>query len=385
LPRPRWFETVQTAIQRYVSLTNDGAFTRQGLIDAELSNMIAAVGSSGATPAQTLSRELQSLRDYGLVEFVDGGTYRWTGVVGLKTPASKGVLVTGPHSAYRDEPERIYRFGSQWLNAASRLIGEWIVYLEPRRAGSRGYYAAAKISEVVADPATNGMYLALIEAGSYLEFGNEVPFRGETGLIERGVGDQQGRTNSGLAVQSIRTLSDADFNRIIDAGLAEKESILPREDEDTTLPRASVREEHAIWESPVDRTKALVTRTVRDRQFRKCVLGAYNETCALTGMRLINGGGRAETEAAHIMSVEAGGPDSTNNGIALSGTVHWMFDRGLISLADDGAILLSRKINDYASVDRLIVADRKAILPKDIAQHPHCRYLEWHRQHCFHS
>ncbi|MDO6413728.1 HNH endonuclease signature motif containing protein [Sphingomonas sp. BIUV-7] len=50
-------------------------------------------------------------------------------------------------------------------------------------------------------------------------------------------------------------------------------------------------------------------------------------------MKLINGGGRAETEAAHVMSVEAGGPDAVNNGIALSGTIHWMFDRGRSTIA----------------------------------------------------
>lgn len=62
---------------------------------------------------------------------------------------------------------------------------------------------------------------------------------------------------------------------------------------------------------------------------------------------------RAETQAAHIMSVEAGGPDVVNNGIALAGTVHWMFDRGLVSLSDEGDILLSRKINDIEGVEKL--------------------------------
>lgn len=52
-------------------------------------------------------------------------------------------------------------------------------------------------------------------------------------------------------------------------------------------------------------------------------------------MKLINGGGRAEAEAAHIRSVEANGPDIVSNGLALSGTAHWMFDRGLLSLTDD--------------------------------------------------
>lgn len=45
--------------------------------------------------------------------------------------------------------------------------------------------------------------------------------------------------------------------------------------------------------------------------------------------------------AAHIRSVEADGPDTVRNGIALTGTAHWLFDRGLLSFADDYTILLS--------------------------------------------
>jgi putative restriction endonuclease len=49
-----------------------------------------------------------------------------------------------------------------------------------------------------------------------------------------------------------------------------------------------------------------------------------------SGLQLINGGSRAEVDAAHIRLVEASGPDITSNGMALSGAAHWMFDRGLI-------------------------------------------------------
>lgn len=81
------------------------------------------------------------------------------------------------------------------------------------------------------------------------------------------------------------------------------------------------------------------------------------------------------------MSVEAGGPDTVANGIALSGTVHWMFDRGLIALKDDGDILLSSKINDLAGVEKLIYPDRRARLPANENLRPHRRYLAWHREY----
>lgn len=46
-------------------------------------------------------------------------------------------------------------------------------------------------------------------------------------------------------------------------------------------------------------------------------------------------------QAAHIMPVAAGGPDIVQNGIALSATVHWLFDRHLISIDEDYRLLVS--------------------------------------------
>jgi hypothetical protein len=71
------------------------------------------------------------------------------------------------------------------------------------------------------------------------------------------------------------------------------------------------------------------------------VCDAYDNCCAVTGLRIVNGGGKAEAQAAHIWPVAEGGPDVVQNGIALSGTAHWLFDRHLISLTDDYRLLIS--------------------------------------------
>lgn len=381
-----WSEAVMNAVRRHVAVTGSAIFTRQALIDSQLGAIVDETGSAGATPHQTLSRELQQLRDIGLIEFIDQGTYRWrvAALDSARNGASKGVFVIGSHSIYQDEPERFYRFPDRWMANASMIVGNWMIYQEPRRAGRRGYYAVAKCERIVSDPANEGMHLALIEPGSYLEFGRDVPFQLEGRAVERGLLNPDGRLNNGRAIQSIRAISDDDFNRIVGLGLVDEDELLPRMD-DPALPADRLQEERIEWEGPFDRATMLVSRTVRDRQFRKRVLDVYDCRCALTGMKLINGGGRAETQAAHIMSVGAGGPDVVNNGIALSGTVHWMFDRGLISLSDAGEILLSRKINDIEGVSKLIYGDRKARLPVSSAHRPHVRYLEWHRRECFHA
>lgn len=72
-----WSDVVEEAVRRHVGRTGDPVFTRRELFDAELGTIIAQTGSEGATPHKTLDRELQQLRDAGVLEFVDDrGTYR---------------------------------------------------------------------------------------------------------------------------------------------------------------------------------------------------------------------------------------------------------------------------------------------------------------------
>ena len=113
------------------------------------------------------------------------------------------------------------------------------------------------------------------------------------------------------------------------------------------------------------------------------MLKAYDRRCAFTGFQFINGGGRAEVEAAHIKSVGAKGPDVVQNGLALSGTVHWMFDHGLLTLADDATILLSNHINDVDGVRKILRADGRAEFPCSRNDRPDPAFLRWHRENCF--
>ena len=377
-----WSGSVEIAVRRLAARQGSMAFTRASLIDEELERIVHETGSRGATPAMTLSRELQQLRDAGRIAFEGRGNYRLLDAP-VELPSvspSKCVFVVGSHSIYDDQPDRFYRFPQRWLNAAARSVGQWIVYQEPRRAGPRGYYAVARVEQIVRDPADAAMYLALIEPGSYLEFGHDVAFQLDGQAVERGLLNPNGRLNNGRAIQSIRPIAEADFERIAALGVVVDDGLLPRVDVGEPANDERVHDAQQPFLGPVDRANVLVERKVRDRQFRKRVLEAYGERCALTGMKLINGGGRAEVQAAHIMSVEARGPDTSANGIALSGTVHWMFDRGLVGLSDSGNILLSRKINDLASVERLIHPDRRARLPTNKNVRPHPRYLAWHRE-----
>lgn len=295
---------------------------------------------------------------------------------------SFAVFLHRSDSIYDDSPAERYQFPPQYLGRIQACVGDWIVYLEPSKVReTRGYFAVAKVQQVIPDPGTPGMYIALIEPGSYLDFANPVPFNGPAGIMERGVLNDEGRI-SGRAQSAVRPLSPADFNRIVTAGLDEPETLLPRVGDNS---RAELDEEQApfVYEQERERVSQLTSRLVRDRVFRRIVLQAYDQRCAITGLKLINGGGRAEVEAAHIRPVEANGPDTLTNGMALSGTMHWMFDRGLIGLSDDLDILVSRQVNDPDGVRAMFNRTGKAIVPRRPSQRPHPRFLEWHRENRF--
>lgn len=294
-----------------------------------------------------------------------------------------GIFIHRSDSVYNDSPAERYQFPSQYLGRVEACVGDWIIYYEPRKVvETRGYFAVAKVQQVVADPGAPGMYIALIEPGSYLDFVNPVPFSGPEGVIERGVLNDEGRV-SGRAQSAVRPLSSGDFNRILGLGLDQEAPLLPRVDNPSTAFVFQEEMRPFLFEQDRERISYVTSRIVRDRVFRRIVLRAYDERCAITGLKLINGGGRAEVEAAHIRPVEANGPDIVSNGIALSGTAHWMFDRGLISFGNDLEILISRQVNDPVGIRAIINKSGRAPFLPRVSDRPHPHFLEWHREHCF--
>lgn len=294
-----------------------------------------------------------------------------------------GVFIHRHDSIYQDSPAERYQFPAQYLKRVQACVGDWIVYYEPTKLrGSRGYYAIARVQEVIPDSRVERMYFALIEAGSYLDFAKPVPFVDTSGLVERGLLNDAGRI-SGRAQAAVRPISPNDFNRILALGLDDGAGVLPRSDDQQQIAGFSETQVPFSFEEERSRTTFITSRIVRDRIFRGVVLRAYDERCAISGLKLINGGGRAEVAAAHIRPVERGGPDIVNNGIALSGTAHWMFDRGLIGLSDELDILVSRQANDPDAIREFINRSGRATPPRDPRDRPHPNFLRWHRENCF--
>ncbi|MCZ4281348.1 HNH endonuclease [Kiloniella laminariae] len=301
---------------------------------------------------------------------------------------AKGVFVHRADSIYDDFPEEQYQFPKRYLKRAQKFEKDWIVYYEPRGGGGRlGYTAIAKIDRIEPDQQKEDMFVAHIAPGTFLSFEKFVPFRTEDGFRESDLKKPDGALNGGLIQWAIRPISDRDFNDIVLEGFPEETAFLPRaneyQQESNLPPGLSDEASEFTFDDERSRVEQTISRIPRDRVFRRHVLDAYDRRCAITGLQLINGGGRAEVEAAHIKPVAANGPDTVRNGIALSGTVHWMFDRGLISLSDDLDILVSRQVNDPTQIHRLINTSGKANVPENPALRPHPKYLGWHREKCF--
>ena len=75
---------------------------------------------------------------------------------------TKGVFVIRSDSPYDDQPEVHYQFPAQYLSRASQFVRDWILYYEPVKGGTRGYHAAAKVTQITPDPRRTSHYLALI-------------------------------------------------------------------------------------------------------------------------------------------------------------------------------------------------------------------------------
>lgn len=288
---------------------------------------------------------------------------------------AKAVFITRVDPEYDDIPEVQYHFPKTYLRQAQQAIGDWIVYYEPRRTGGRqAYFATARVDSITPDQSRPGHYYARLSR--YLEFPVPVPFREGDHFYESGLRRADGGVNKGLFGRAVHLLPDNEYLGIVRAGMM---PVLDRAGAELAGDLL-VAEAEADYGRPLRKT--VLARPERDRAFALTVREAYDATCAMTGIKLINGGGRCEIEAAHIRPVAEDGPDSPRNGLALSRTCHWMFDRGILSLEDDGRILSARRLVPEP-VRRMLRPDGCAALPESRILAPHRQFLRYHREHVF--
>lgn len=122
----------------------------------------------------------------------------------------------------------------------------------------------------------------------------------------------------------------------------------------------------------------------RDAKFSVRVLPAYDFTCALTRYRMIAIDGSTPLDAAHIQQFKRGGPCEPANGIALSKTAHWLFDRGFWSINDDYTVVVkSGAFEEAGEAGQLLKphAGHRILLPNSRGVWPNPMFLGWHRSY----
>ena len=233
---------------------------------------------------------------------------------------AKGIFDSKAGSGYDDEIISHYHFPRRYLKAAEAIVGDWIAYREPAMGGGRGgYIAVARVARIDPDPRRPDHFYARVD--SYLPFDAVVPLRSDGRYFEASLRDESPVTiGHRLQGRSVRVVSDTDFAAIARAGLGA--TLAPANAVQLELdPGHADLDTLALVNAPVEVqerqiVQLLVNRKLRDASFRRQVLDAYNSTCAVTGLRIVNGGGKAEAQAAHIWAVQDGGPDIVQNGVA---------------------------------------------------------------------
>jgi len=238
------------------------------------------------------------------------------------------------------------------------------------------YWAAGRIADILEDQTRPEHYFARIE--DFLPFPNPVPLqRADGGYWERKLTRPDGRPSRGAMGWSIRRIPDWEFEVILRAGYG---PAIGETNQHKVVDELVVAEDQTEFERPI--VERLSQRPFRDRVFAQRVQDAYEKRCAVTGLQIINGGGRAEMEAAHIRPVAQNGPDTVRNGLALSRTVHWMFDRGLLSVDDDFQLLKAKPLLPEG-VERLFDPSGYVRVPEEARDRPSTAFLRWHRENCF--
>lgn len=126
-------------------------------------------------------------------------------------------------------------------------------------------------------------------------------------------------------------------------------------------------------------------RVNRDPAFRAKILNAYEFRCAVCGYGVRMQHTSVGLEAAHIRWHQYGGPDITENGIALCALHHKLFDLGAFTLCENLNVLVSDAVTGSEDLASVLLRHHTRRISCTI--HPEDRpanaYLSWHRREVF--
>lgn len=185
---------------------------------------------------------------------------------------------------------------------------------------------------------------------------------------------------------SVRFIEFDDAQRILELGYAGE---LRRPDYPTE-PMG-----HTVAGSIAERATRLVVAVQRDAAFRRQVMSAYGFRCSVSGFgigELPLGRATRLIDAAHIRPVSHNGSDAISNGLALTPTLHRLFDEGLFTIrteASDMVIVTSPSLEPtmIMSPDRTfrlpLETGLKVQMPQSEGSRPSADQIRFHQRQIF--
>ncbi|MDO9274604.1 MAG: HNH endonuclease [Lutibacter sp.] len=120
---------------------------------------------------------------------------------------------------------------------------------------------------------------------------------------------------------------------------------------------------------------------IRSGIFKREIPKLYNNTCAISGLRIDVTANISMVDACHIVPFSEAYDDTLTNGIALCPNLHRALDRGLISISDDYTVLVKNNfVENQKSVFNISQFEgAKLLLPNNSKYHPSLENIFAHR------
>ena len=121
---------------------------------------------------------------------------------------------------------------------------------------------------------------------------------------------------------------------------------------------------------------------IRSGIFKREIPKIYNNSCAISGLRIDAISNISMVDACHIVPFSEIYDDTLINGIALCPNLHRAFDRGIISISDDYTVLIKKNfvenLNSTLNISQF--ENQKIQLPQNTIHYPSFENLAQHRK-----
>lgn len=180
-----------------------------------------------------------------------------------------------------------------------------------------------------------------------------------------------------LAAQAVQLLLDKYFAPSLHADLRSTIGL-----DELTFAAPSLAVAGDVAEAGSTSPSPSKTKKPRPPSFRSEVLAAYDHRCAVTGYQALLAGTPFCLEAAHVHSHSAGGPSKVSNGLALTPTLHKLFDYGAWTLDDERRVLVSSRFSgsDVALTELRGLHGKPIRKPVPGADEVSLEFVRWHRE-----